>query len=151
VNAALDNGLKPIICIGEKKKMHTQKRGRGRPARSDIRGNIINQLQAALEHVKKDEMDNVTIAYEPIWAIGTGQAADGAYAQAVVDKIRQFISDKYDTETAYHAKVLYGGSVDSRNIEEFIMQPSIDGVLVGGASLKAKEFINICKIIAGKK
>lgn len=145
VQAALRNGLKPIICVGEYRKMQEEKRGRGRPSKVEVNRDVLNQLAAALEHVPKNQTENIVIAYEPVWAIGSGNPASGAYAASVISQLREKIFRLYDWDTAQNTRILYGGSVDSKNIVEFIRQPEIDGVLAGGASLKAKEFIKICE------
>lgn len=84
-----------------------------------------------------------------MWAIGTGNAATGAYAAQVIASLRKIIKEKYGSNVADRIRILYGGSVDSENVREFIYQPEIDGVLAGSASLKAKEFIKICREAAG--
>ena len=145
VHAALRNGLKPIICVGEYKKMVEEKAGRGRPDKISVNTNILNQLTKALEHVSKKDIENVVIAYEPVWAIGSGNPASGAYAASIINQLREKIFRLYDWDTAQNVRILYGGSVDSKNISEFIRQPEIDGVLVGGASLRAKEFVKMYK------
>jgi len=158
VQAALENGLKPLLCIGELKKMpefEDQKRGRGRPNKNEKKFDIITQLLAGLNGVGKDDVENVIICYEPVWAISKGtaasrNAADGAYANAVAEKIREALARKYDEHTAERIMIIYGGSVDEDNIQEFIYQPEINGVLVGGASLNAREFIKICREAAGR-
>jgi len=144
VHAAIRNGLKPIICVGEEKKMD-EKRGRGRPTAQSAKGNILHQLSESLTHVPKKDIPNIVIAYEPIWAIGTGHAASGAYAASVASMLREKIMMMYDMKSAMQVRILYGGSVNSANITEFTRQPEIDGVLAGGASLKAKEFVKMCR------
>lgn len=154
VHAALRNGLKPIICVGEYKKMTEEQISRGRPNKVSVGINIINQLARALENVSKKDVQNVVIAYEPIWAIskgrlGSGNPADGAYSASVINQLREKIFRLYDWDTAQNIRIIYGGSVNSKNITEFIRQPEIDGVLVGGVSLKSKEFIKVCEEMAG--
>jgi len=151
IKSALKNGLKPIICVGEHKKMQEEKRGRGRPVRVNLKSDIISQLKEALHGVDKDEVEKIIIAYEPIWAIGTGDPATGAYANEIISNLRDVVQKKYGRSIAERIKILYGGSVDEDNIKEFLYQPEIDGVLVGGASLKAKEFIKICREAGGKE
>jgi len=149
VHAAIRSGLKPVICVGEHKKMVEEKKGRGRPTGAQMKDDILHQLSLSLLHVPKKFVANMVIAYEPVWAIGTGNAASGAYAASVISTIREKISSLYDLDTATHIRILYGGSVDAANISEFIRQPEIDGVLAGGASLKAKEFVKMCKELVG--
>jgi len=88
---------------------------------------------------------DLVIAYEPVWAIGTGRAATGSDANTVIATIRRTIAELYDAATAQSVRVQYGGSVNAANIAEFIRQPEIDGALVGGASLKAEEFVDIVR------
>lgn len=156
VKAALDHNLFPIVCVGELKKMQEEKRGRGRPAKVEIRSDVIHQLEQSLIGVSKEEIEKVIITYEPVWAISKGTAesrnpADGAYVNSVIERLRTVIAGKYGLSVAERIKILYGGSVDEDNIREFIYQPEIDGVLVGGASLRAKEFIKICREAGGKE
>jgi len=149
IQAALANKIIPIVCVGELKKMKENK-GRGRPSKVEVKSNIVHQLEKALEGISRENAEKIIIAYEPVWAIGTGEAATGAYAASVIAKLRQVVAKKYGQEVAEHIRILYGGSVTSANITEFTFQPEIDGALVGGASLKAKEFIAICKEASGQ-
>lgn len=151
IQAALNHNLTPIVCVGELKKMPEEKRGRGRPSKVDVRSNVIHQLKSVLKGINQDEAEKIVVAYEPVWAIGTGNPATGAYASAVISKLRKVIGQKYNQSLAEQVRVLYGGSVDSSNISEFLYQPEIDGVLAGGASLKAKEFIQICREVSGRE
>jgi triosephosphate isomerase len=137
IHAALANGLKPIVCVGE--ELETYEMGE-----TDIW--IRGQIHAAMKGLTAEQVAGLVIAYEPIWAIGTGKAATGAGANAVVGiSIRGALIDLYDGATAQAVRVQYGGSVTAKNIGEFIVQPDIDGALVGGASLKADEFVAICR------
>lgn len=149
VQSALEHNLVPVVCVGELKKMHEEKRGRGRPAKVEIKSDITHQLKSALEGISRERAEKMVVAYEPVWAIGTGNAATGAYAASVIARLRQVFRDKYGQEIAEEVKILYGGSVDAENVREFVFQPEIDGVLAGGASLKAKEFIKICEEAGG--
>lgn len=155
VEAALRHNLRPIVCVGEMKKMEEERKGPGRPTKVDVRSDVLVQLRHALSGVNRDDIEKVIIAYEPVWAISKGtassrHAATGAYAASVIEKLRKIIADKYGEHIAQRTRILYGGSVDEDNIKEFIYQPEIDGVLVGGASLKSKEFIKICREAGGK-
>lgn len=150
IHAALKHNLIPIVCIGEIKKMHELKQGRGRPSRVDLRSDVVSQLKSALAQVSEDDAEKMVVAYEPVWAIGTGQAATGGYAAGVIADLREVFAKKYNRQLAERVRILYGGSVDSENIKEFIYQPEIDGVLAGTSSLKASEFIKICKEAAGR-
>ncbi len=132
VSAALKTGLKPILCIGE--KLVENEAGRTRQV-------LSRQLAAALHNIT--DVDGLVIAYEPIWAIGTGRAATGGSANETIAYIRQRVSELWGAKTADGMRILYGGSVTAANIAEFVRQPEIDGALVGGASLKAAEFVSI--------
>ena len=151
IHAAFDAGLIPIVCVGELKKMHEEKRGRGRPASLELKSDVAHQLRAALENISREKAEKMIVAYEPVWAIGTGNPATGAYAAEVIGRLREVFSKKYGHEVSDRVRILYGGSVDSENVREFIYQPDIDGVLVDGASLKAKEFIKICREAVGRE
>jgi triosephosphate isomerase (TIM) len=132
VRAALDADLKPIICIGE--NLDQNKAG-------DTEKIVTGQIKRALDDISYSP--SIVIAYEPIWAIGTGIAATGKDANATIKIIRNTIADIYNGKAAQDMRILYGGSVTAANIGEFIKQPEIDGGLVGGASLKAAEFISM--------
>jgi triosephosphate isomerase len=130
--AALDAGLKLIICVGE--NLEQNKAG-------ETEKIVTGQLKRALDDISYSPA--IVIAYEPIWAIGTGKAATGTDANITIKIIRNTIADIYNGRAAQDMRILYGGSVTAANIGEFINQPEIDGGLVGGASLKAKEFISM--------
>jgi triosephosphate isomerase len=122
------------LCIGE--RLAENEAGRTEEV-------ITEQLNLSLAGI--DSLGGLIIAYEPVWAIGTGKAATGKQANNTIGFIRQTISQKYDKGIAQNLRILYGGSVTADNIAEFINQPEIDGALVGGASLKATEFLSIVK------
>lgn len=134
VKAALKVGLTPILCIGE--KLAENKAGRTQRV-------VTSQLSSALAGV--DSLRGAVIAYEPLWAIGSGQAASGGQANEIAGLIRHHIASLYDEEIAHNLRILYGGSVTADNIAEFIRQPEIDGALVGGASLEAGQFLSIVR------
>ncbi len=150
VIAALENGLIPVICVGEIKKQALIK-GKGRPTKLDTSSDIAKQLRTALNGVTLHDAEKIVVAYEPVWAIGTGESATGAYAAEMISRLRDVLAQKYNRPLAERVQILYGGSVDEDNVKEFIYQPEIDGVLVGGASLKAKEFIKVCKEASGRE
>ncbi|MFC2067172.1 triose-phosphate isomerase [Chloroflexota bacterium] len=130
--AALDAGLKPILCIGEKLEENEADRT------EEV---VTEQLGSSLAGI--DNLNGLVIAYEPIWAIGTGRAATGGQANETISLIRRNILRLYDDSIAQNTRILYGGSVTAANATEFMQQPEIDGALVGGASLKATEFTSI--------
>ena len=132
--AALKVGLKPILCIGE--RLEENEAGRMEEV-------VTEQLRSSLAEIAY--LNSLVIAYEPVWAIGTGRAATGEQANETIGLIRRNITKLYDKETAQNMRILYGGSVTAVNTAEFINQPEIDGALVGGASLKASEFLSIVK------
>ena len=140
VRAALRHGLVPILCVGEGLDI--------REAGGQLE-HSTNQLRAALKGLSADQVRNVVIAYEPIWAIGTGRVATPTDAQEVCGALREALADKYGTEVADEVRVLYGGSVKSSNVADLVAEPDIDGALVGGASLDADEFAKLCALAAG--
>jgi triosephosphate isomerase len=140
VKAALAHGLVPIMCVGE--TLSENEAGITREV-------VIRQTRQGLSGVDAALMASVVIAYEPIWAIGTGRAATAEGANAVIGgMIRAWLSQNYTDALAQQVRILYGGSVKASNAAEFFRYPDIDGALVGGASLKAAEFIPIVKAAA---
>ena len=133
--AALDHRLRPIVCIGE----HLEQYEAGKT--EDV---IRSQVRQSLENFPSHRAKEVVIAYEPIWAIGTGKAATADGAGKVIHLIRQLYGEMYSDETAKAIRILYGGSVTSANISEFMSHPDIDGALVGGASIKP-DFVEIVR------
>ncbi|GAC1566082.1 MAG: triose-phosphate isomerase [Ktedonobacteraceae bacterium] len=125
--AALQHGLRPIVCIGERLDQYEA---------GQTRDVIRFQSQNSLANLPAEQVKEVVIAYEPIWAIGTGRSATAEGAGAVIHYIRQLFAELYGDEAANAVRVLYGGSVTSVNIGEFMALPEIDGALVGGASFK---------------
>jgi triosephosphate isomerase len=132
VKAAVKVGLKPILCIGESPEEN--KAGQTEEV-------LTKQLSSS--SLRLYLIGGMVIAYEPIWAIGTGQAATGEQANQTIGFIRGYIAEEQGQNFAQEVRILYGGSVTAENIAEFVRQPEIDGALVGGASLKASEFLKI--------
>ena len=134
--AALAGGLKPIICVGESLTQREQ----------GVTEELIRmQVKIALNGVTADELKNVVIAYEPIWAIGTGKTATAEQANEVCAQIRKVIAGLYDQEAADGITIQYGGSMNAKNADELVAQPDVDGGLIGGAALKAPDFAAIVK------
>ena len=132
--AALKNGLKPIVCVGE--SLETKEKGLAEEF-------VKSQLEDCFENINIDEIKNISVAYEPIWAIGTGKVASPAEASKMCGFIRNFISEKFGSEAALEVKILYGGSVNEKNAKDFFAMENIDGGLIGGASLDAEKFKKI--------
>ena len=135
VFATLRHSLKPIVCVGES----LQER-EGRKTLKKIKTQVTQAL-AGLGSAVKD----LTIAYEPVWAIGTGKTASPQQAEEVHNSIRELLFELFDAESAREVRIIYGGSVKADNIDELMAEPNIDGALVGGASLKAEDFARIVK------
>jgi len=134
--AALAASLKPIICVGETLAE--------REAR--VTEKVVDrQITGCLAGLTAEQMDEVVIAYEPVWAIGTGKTATSAQAQEVHAFIRKRIAARFDETVAKRVRILYGGSVKPANTRELMSQPDVDGALVGGASLEARSFSDIVK------
>ncbi|GLX96848.1 triose-phosphate isomerase [Herbidospora sp. NBRC 101105] len=136
VQAAYRHSVTPILCVGE-----------GLPVRQA--GNQVEhtlaQVDGALKGVTAEQAKTIVIAYEPVWAIGTGEVATPDDAQEVCGAIRVRLAELYDTEVADAVRILYGGSVKSDNVAAIMAQPDVDGALVGGASLDPAEFVKICR------
>ena len=134
VKAAIKHGLVPVICVGETSE-DLEKFGASAVP--------VGQLGVALEGLKADA--DIVVAYEPVWAIGSGQAATPEQAQDVCAKLREVVAEKLGADAAARTRVLYGGSVKSANIASFMREPDVDGALVGGASLVVDEFAAIIR------
>ncbi|MBM3146403.1 MAG: triose-phosphate isomerase [Actinobacteria bacterium] len=138
VRAALDHGLRPVLCVGE--TLDEREAG-------TTRDKVVGQLRVDLREVSPDELPGVAVAYEPIWAIGTGRTATPQMAQETVAVCRAALADGFGA-AADRVRILYGGSVKADNIDQLMAQPDIDGVLVGGASLDPDEFARIVRFQA---
>ncbi|NEN83220.1 triose-phosphate isomerase [Paenibacillus elgii] len=136
VHAAFKHGLTPIVCVGE--KLEEREAGQTK--------NVCKvQTEAAFAGLSAEQAAQVVIAYEPIWAIGTGKSSTAADAQDVIGYIRELVAGLYGAETAAAVRIQYGGSVKPNNIAEYMQQPDIDGALVGGASLEPASYIDLIK------
>jgi triosephosphate isomerase len=138
--AALKRGLTPIVCIGEGLDI--------REAGEHV-SHCVNQLSGSLAGLSAEQIAGVVIAYEPVWAIGTGRVASAADAQEVCAAIRKQLGELATPAIADTVRVLYGGSVNAKNIGELVAQEDVDGALVGGASLEADQFAQLSAIAAG--
>jgi len=140
IRAALDLGLTPILCVGEK----LDEREAGKTLEV-----VTRQLRSGLERLDSSKVARVVIAYEPVWAIGTSKTATPQQGAEVHRAIRAEISNRASPQVAEGSRILYGGSVKPDNIRALLAEPEIDGVLVGGASLEAASFLELCR--AGKE
>ncbi len=138
ISKALENDLIPIICVGEKEEER---------ASGNYEEVVNNQIVNCLNKISVNNLQKLVIAYEPVWAIGTGRTATTEQANEMHVRIRTIINDLYSEEAASSIRILYGGSMNDKNSAELLAQSDIDGGLIGGASLNAKSFINIIKSI----
>ncbi len=136
VKAAYEHGLTPILCCGE--DLEVRKEGRHVE-------HVTAQLRAALDGITREQVASIVIAYEPIWAIGTGEVATPEDAQEVCSAIRTLLAELYSGDVADGIRVLYGGSVKAGNVAAIMAQEDVDGALVGGASIDPAEFAAICR------
>ena len=134
--ALADNGISPIVCVGE--GLDIRKAGNHVPY-------TVNSLKGSLADMTAEQMGRIVVAYEPVWAIGTGEVATPADAQEVIGAIRGAIAEMYGKDIADATRILYGGSVKSGNVAEIMAEPDVDGALVGGASLDPVEFSKIVR------
>jgi len=134
LKTALKYSLIPIVCLGETLEEHNERR------QFEV---VKNQFEKSLEGLTKEEMVRAVIAYEPVWAIGTGKTATPEQAEQMQSYLRRLLKEKYGNETAGRVSILYGGSVKPDNVASLITKPNVDGALVGGASLKADAFVQI--------
>jgi len=136
LKAAYKHGLTPILCVGEGLEVRKEN---GHVA------HVLAQLDAALDGITPEQVRSLVVAYEPVWAIGTGEVATPADAQEVCAAIRTRLAELYSGDTADGIRILYGGSVKAGNVAAIMAEPDIDGALVGGASIVVDEFASICR------
>jgi triosephosphate isomerase len=136
VKAAFRHGITPILCIGE--QLDVRQAGGHVP-------HCVSQLDAALAKLPTDHARSIVLAYEPVWAIGTGEVATPEDAQEVCAAVRTRLADLYSGDLADGVRILYGGSVKAANVAPIMAETDIDGALVGGASIDAEEFVRICR------
>jgi triosephosphate isomerase len=141
VKSALKHGLHPILCVGET----LEEREKGKTSQV-----IQEQLLSAVENLSADDVLKMVFAYEPVWAIGTGKSAFPEQANDASRRLRALIGSRFNPEVAKKIRILYGGSVKPENVAEFMAEPDIDGVLVGGASLDPVKFVKIVEIGASR-
>ncbi|MDO5498750.1 MAG: triose-phosphate isomerase [Propionibacteriaceae bacterium] len=139
VTKVLDHGMTPIVCVGE--GLDIRKEGAHVPY-------TLEQVQGSLRGLPSEQLATIVIAYEPVWAIGTGEVATPEDAQEVCGAIRRFIAEERHIDVADAVRIQYGGSVNAANVADIMAQPDVDGCLVGGASLKADEFSKIAMFYA---
>jgi triosephosphate isomerase len=139
VDAVLAEGLIPIYCCGETLEERESNK------HFDV---LKSQISEALFHLTSEQMSKVVVAYEPVWAIGTGKTASTAQAQEVHAFIRTLLKDKFGAEVSDNITIQYGGSVKADNAKELFSAPDIDGALVGGAALQSRSFVDIVKEMA---
>lgn len=137
VRAALVHDLKPMICVGELLEEREKEQ---------TRAVLTRQIKSAFSGIVKADVSSISIAYEPVWAIGTGKVATPEMAEEAHVIIREILNDLYNNELAAYVPILYGGSVKPDNIDGLYTMPDIDGVLVGGASLEVKSFLDIINV-----
>ncbi|QDQ97445.1 triose-phosphate isomerase [Tomitella fengzijianii] len=138
--AALGHGLTPIVCVGEGLEI--------REAGGHV-DHCVSQVRGSLAGLSAEQIAQCVIAYEPVWAIGTGRVATPEDAQEVCSAVRKAVAELASEEVAAGLRILYGGSVNAKNVGEITAKDDVDGALVGGASLKADEFATLCAIAAG--
>lgn len=136
VDAVLKGGLNPIFCCGEPLEIREK---------DEHVGYVKKQLEEGIFHLSEDQIRKVVIAYEPVWAIGTGKTASTEQAQEMHKAIRQQLAEKWGEAVAGEIRILYGGSMKPDNAKELMEEPDVDGGLVGGASLKSRDFLQIIK------
>ncbi|MCS7173130.1 MAG: triose-phosphate isomerase [Armatimonadetes bacterium] len=141
VRAAFDVGLIPIVCVGET----LEERQAGQ-----TESRVLEQVTEAVADLSPEEVGRLVLAYEPVWAIGTGHAATGEEANRVIGLIRGYLERRFG-EAAWRTRIQYGGSVRASNAAEFLDQPEIDGALVGGASLDPTEFVGIVRMASSAR
>lgn len=142
INAAISGGLLPIFCVGE--LLEQREAGRTREV-------VSGQIKKGLSGINAEKIEAVTIAYEPVWAIGTGKTASAKQAQEVHEMIRGLIGQMYDETIAGTLRIQYGGSAKPANTAELMRCPDVDGLLIGGASLKANDFAAMVRTVAEMK
>ena len=146
--ASFELGLSPILCVGELTKVALTKRGRGRPTVLQRESDIYRQLDSALAGMSTRHIENLVVAYEPLWAVGTGNNVPAAHVEEVLVSLRKLLIDRFGELPASRIRMVYGGSVTAETAQEYLAQPHIDGFLVGGASRDLGQFSRIVSLLA---
>lgn len=136
IDAVLKGGLRPIFCCGEPLEVREKEQHEA---------HVRKQLEESLFHLSEEQIRQTVIAYEPVWAIGTGKTASAGQAQEMHKAIRKQVAEKWGESVANDIRILYGGSMKPDNARELMSQPDVDGGLIGGASLKSRDFVEIIK------
>lgn len=139
VQAALIGGFWPILCIGELTPVMLKQRGRGRPTSIEHKSDLFRQLDQALAGITTNQMERLTICYEPLWAISPGRVVLPVEAQAVLEQLRRYLHERFG-QVANRIRLLYGGGVTGDNAADYLKFPDVDGLLVGTASLSMRTF-----------
>lgn len=140
LRAVLAAGLTPILCVGELTPVMLKSRSRGRPTVLERESDLRRQVETALDQVHERDAERLIVAYEPLWAVGTDNNVPGPAVSAIVEILRDLIADHLGRPTAGRVRMVYGGNVNEATIGEYLLQPSIDGVLVGRAALDIRLF-----------
>lgn len=135
---ALQHGLFPVVCIGETREEYDADRTVEK---------VTAQMQSLLQKASRASLAKLVVAYEPIWAIGTGELPDPGDAASVMLLIRKLAAERFGNDVAERMRVIYGGSVKARNVAAYVAEPGVDGVLVGGASVHPREFLDIARLV----
>ncbi len=143
VSTALHYGVRPILCVGEFRRLVPDRYGRLRARRGDTASDIFAQLRDGIAGLPPVDVGQVIVAYEPVWAIGGRIDPDLHYAEAVIGELRRSLDDFVGSRVSHHVSFLYGGSLSAANAAQFAHSAEVDGVLVGGASLRATDFLSI--------
>lgn len=146
--AAIELGLSPILCVGELTPVALTKRGRGRPTVIQRQSDIYRQLETALKGVNSRQIEHLVVAYEPLWAVGTGNNVPAAHVEEVLVSLRAQLVAQFGEVAAARVRMVYGGSVTALTAQEYLAQPHIDGFLVGGASRDLRQFPQIVTSLA---
>jgi triosephosphate isomerase len=142
IELCLKHGLMPVVCIGETAEERQQ---------DQTVAKLSAQVESVMQQISRTSLSRLVIAYEPIWAIGTGVTPDAVDVAGAMLLIRKLVAERFDQEAAQRLRVIYGGSVTERNCVSLLTEPGVDGVLVGGASVRPIEFVAIARAAAGRR